>query len=88
MVVEVAPDHRPKPPPHRGDGVVPMGHEPLADLLALCPEAFGEALPLHGEPSVTPPLPAQVREAEEGERFRLALTASGTVLKGEPSKLA
>jgi hypothetical protein len=38
------------------------------------------ALPMDREASVTLPLPADVREAEKGERFRLAPTASGTVL--------
>src|SRR5215469_742579 len=85
-LVEVALGHAPHPPPLLGYGQVPAPFELIVELAQLAPAPFRDRLPQHPE-LPGPGLPADVREAQEVERLRLAEPPGLPVPDGEPSEL-
>src|SRR5579875_2857619 len=73
MVVEVALNDPPQPPPDLGHWHVPAPMKLLFHFVQLCGESLLDRPALDGEPAGLPGLPADMREAQEVERFRLAL---------------
>src|SRR6516165_7413688 len=65
---------------------VPTPLELLLDLLQLPPQALGDRPALHGEVPL-PVLPADMREAQKVERFRLPCSSLFPVLLGIPPEL-
>ncbi len=86
IVVEVALRDRPKPLSRARDRIVPTLPELLLEFLPLLPQSLADGLALHGKVPL-PVLPADMREAQEVERFRLAFSASFPVQLGVPPEL-
>jgi hypothetical protein len=74
MVVKPSLDYRTQPPAHLGQGLMQPLPQPLTEGLQLGAHPLACRLSLDRKRPL-PRRPAVVREAEEGERFRLALTA-------------
>jgi hypothetical protein len=81
MVVEVALHDRPEPLPRLRHRFVPAPSELLLNLLQLPPQALGDRPALHGKVPL-PVLPAEMREAQEVERFRLPFSSAFPVQFG------
>ncbi len=75
MVEEVALYDRLEPLTRSRDRLVPAPAEVLLDLLQLRPQALGDRPALHGKVPL-PVLPADMREAQKVERFRLPFSLS------------
>jgi hypothetical protein len=86
VVVEVALHDRPEPLTRWRNRIVPTLPELLLNFLQLPPQTLGDRLPLHGKlPS--PVLPADMREAQKVERFRLAFSSTFPVQLGKRPEL-
>src|SRR5208337_851773 len=86
VIVEVALHDRPKPLSRARNGLVPALPELLLKFLQLLPQSLADGLALHGKVPL-PVLPADMREAQKVERFRLAFSASLPVQLGVPPEL-
>ena len=75
IIVEVALHDRPEPLARERHRLVPALPELRLEFLQLLPQALADGLALHGKVPL-PVLPADVREAQKVERFRLAFSAS------------
>src|SRR5262249_52110683 len=86
VVGEVPAHHACEPLPLFGDGQMPASHQLGLDLAQLClqPLRLGDAFELKAPVAG---LPADVREAQERERLRLAEAPLLSSLGGEPSEL-
>src|SRR5208337_3808796 len=86
VVVEVALHDRPEPLSRLRNRIVPTLPELLLNFLQLPPQSLGDRLPLHGK--LPPPvLPADMREAQKVERFRLTFSPSFPVQLGKRPEL-
>jgi len=75
VIADVPSDDRAQPCADCGDGVVHAPSEFGFHRIQLCLQTLANRLPPHGETSVAPLLSADMREAEEVERFRLPESA-------------
>ena len=85
VVREVSAYHSAEPLSLDRYGQVASPKERLADLLQLRPQSVLHRVPKQHEPP-RPRLPADVREAQEVEGFRLAMPTLATPLLGEPAE--
>src|SRR2546426_7514341 len=75
VIADVPPDHRAQPCADRRNGVVHASSELGFHRTQLGLHSLANGLAPHREASVTPLLPADVREAEKVERLRLPESA-------------
>ena len=86
VVVEVALDDRLEPSARLLDWIVHAPAELLLNLLQFSPHALGDRLAFQGK-SPVPVSPADMRETQEVERFRLSFSSRFPVLLGKPPEL-
>src|SRR6266404_2359394 len=86
MVVEVALHDRLEPLARLRHRRVPASSELLLDLLQLPPQTLGDRPALHGKVPL-PVLPADMREAQKVERFRLPFSSPFPVQLGVSPEL-
>ena len=79
--------HGAQPLAHFRDGVVHASPEFSLHLIQLRLQSFANRLPQHRKPSIASFLPADMREAEEIERFRSPFSALLSVLDRKWSEL-
>ncbi len=75
MIVEIALDHAPQPPPDLGGRLMPASPKLLALQLSgqFCRESLADRLTFDDEPAGLPSLSTHMREPQKVERLRLAL---------------
>ena len=86
-VADVSTDDRAQTLAHLGDGIVHAPPELGLHLTQLRLQPLADRLPQHREPSVTPLLPADVRESEEVERLGLPFSAPLAVVGRKRAEL-
>ena len=80
VVTQMPAHHRAQPPSHLWNRIVQTAPKLGFHLPQFRLQPLTHRLPEHREPSVASLRPADVREPEKGERFRLALPSSPAVL--------
>ena len=73
VIVEIALNDRPQPPPDLCDGLVPPSPKLLLQLSQFRRESLVDRLAFDDEPTGFPGPPAHMREAQKVERLRFAL---------------
>src|SRR5882757_9726222 len=87
VIADVSTNDRPQPLAYFRDGVVHASSEFVFYLAQLRLHPLTNRLPQHRVVTVVSRLPADLREAKEGERFRLPFSALFPVSGREPSEL-
>jgi hypothetical protein len=87
VIADVTTNDRPQPLAYFRDGVVHASSEFVFYLAQLRLHPLTNRLPQHRVVTVASRLPADMREAKEGERFRLPFSALFPVSGREPSEL-
>src|SRR5277367_568976 len=87
VIADVSTNDRPQPLAYFRDGVVHASPEFVFYLTQFRLHPLANRLPQHRVVSVASCLPADMREAKEGERFRLPFSALFPVFGREPTEL-
>ena len=87
VIANVSTHDRSQPVAHFRDGIMHAPFELSLDLTQLRLQPFTNRLSQHGETSIAPLLPANVREAEKVERLRFPVSALLPVFGRERSEL-